>query len=344
MEHEVYVPFPVGSVREALADRVRVARSVPGFQQAAAEGRGDAVEGRLRLRIGGSTITYRGELKITAQGDGFSVKASGAEVRGQGAVRLVLKVVPRPSADGEGTRLVCSGKLSGDGRIAEFEEKVTAAAGRRLLDRFATALTERMRNGSGAGSETRAAAGIGEPDDNDRAIPGIPAPEKGEQDRSRKEDGKGKDDGSADAEARPGTDGEEDTPRSAEGGPADSEATPGVFGTEVPPPSLDPLDSEDGLVDEVDGQGGPEDADDDADGEPVDDGEGRLTAEAAHARRTMIGRSAEEVDHAPPRGRYAPVPAADSTAAAATLRWAAPAAALVVAGAVILGRALRRRR
>lgn len=67
-------------------------------------------------------------------------------------------------------------------------------------------------------------------------------------------------------------------------------------------------------------------------------------AEAAHARRTMIGRSAEEVDHAPPRGRYAPVPSPDLTTAGATLRWVAPAAALALASAVVVGRALRRRR
>ncbi|MFF0014663.1 SRPBCC domain-containing protein [Streptomyces sp. NPDC005374] len=67
-------------------------------------------------------------------------------------------------------------------------------------------------------------------------------------------------------------------------------------------------------------------------------------AEAAHARRTMIGRSAEEVDHAPPRGRYAPVPAPQTVAASATLRWAAPAAAVVLASAIVVGRVLRKRR
>ncbi|MGW0790206.1 SRPBCC domain-containing protein [Streptomyces sp. NPDC002911] len=67
-------------------------------------------------------------------------------------------------------------------------------------------------------------------------------------------------------------------------------------------------------------------------------------AEAAHARRTMIGRSTEEVDHAPPRGRYAPVPSPESGAVGITLRWAAPAAALAIASAVVVGRALRRRR
>ncbi|MFE3286906.1 carbon monoxide dehydrogenase, partial [Streptomyces sp. NPDC059233] len=88
----------------------------------------------------------------------------------------------------------------------------------------------------------------------------------------------------------------------------------------VPPPSLDPVaDMEFTVPDEP-------------------------PAEAAHARRTMIGRSAEEVDHAPPRGRYAPVPAPAATTAGAGLRWIAPAAALALASAVVLGRALRRRR
>ena len=72
---------------------------------------------------------------------------------------------------------------------------------------------------------------------------------------------------------------------------------------------------------------------------------GEPPAEAAHARRTMIGRSAEEVDHAPPRGRYAPVPVSEPVSASATLRWAPPSAgALAVASAIIVSRALRKRR
>ncbi|KOV58557.1 SRPBCC domain-containing protein [Streptomyces sp. MMG1121] len=96
-----------------------------------------------------------------------------------------------------------------------------------------------------------------------------------------------------------------------------------VFDTEVPPPSLDP-------------------AADRLTGDFTDTGE--PPAEAAHARRTMIGRSAEEVDHAPPRGRYAPVPAPQTAAGNQALRWAAPAAALALASAIVVGRALRRRR
>ncbi|MER6554649.1 SRPBCC domain-containing protein [Streptomyces sp. NPDC001725] len=104
-------------------------------------------------------------------------------------------------------------------------------------------------------------------------------------------------------------------------GPAEPSADKeSVFDSPVPPPSLDPSAELEFTVPD----------------EPP--------AEAAHARRTMIGRSTEEVDHAPPRGRYAPVPSPEAGAAGITLRWAAPAAALAIASAVVVGRALRRRR
>jgi hypothetical protein len=101
---------------------------------------------------------------------------------------------------------------------------------------------------------------------------------------------------------------------------AEPEPPASVFEAEVPPSALEPFGEGDFV----------------AGGEPP--------AEAAHARRTMIGRSAEEVDHAPPRGRYAPVPVSEPVSASATLRWVAPAAALAVASAVIVSRALRKRR
>ena len=105
--------------------------------------------------------------------------------------------------------------------------------------------------------------------------------------------------------------------------------THSVFDAEVPPPSLDPHAGDD--QEPAPTVPGPVDGED-------------SIAEAAHARRTMIGRSAEEVDHAPPRGRYAPVPAPEADGGRAVLRWAAPAAAVVVASAIVVTRALRKRR
>ncbi|MER6050781.1 carbon monoxide dehydrogenase subunit G [Streptomyces sp. NPDC001793] len=292
MEHEVYVPFPVGTVRQALTEPERVARCVPGVQLDA-DAAPHRPEGRLRLRIGGSTITYRGVLTVDGgpddgQGDGASgaggtaapviIEASGTEIRGEGTVALTLAVRPAPAAEpGPGTTLVCTGTVRSEGRLAAADDRSAATAGRRLLDRFAENLAADLRD-------------------------------------------------------RPVAEAPEETP----GPPA-----PGLFDTEVPPSSLDPLaDVDDALeeaafADDEDGPGavgGPEEL------------SGVVPAEAAHARRTMIGRSAEEVDHAPPRGRYAPVPAPEPGGSSVPLRWAAPAAAVVLASAVVVGRVLRRRR
>ncbi|MEU1195915.1 SRPBCC domain-containing protein [Streptomyces sp. NPDC005813] len=333
MEHEVFVPVPPERLREALADPARVARAVPGLQQDAGT---PPVCGRLKVRVGGHTITYRGRLAVTPQDDGsYAVEGDASEVRGGGSVKLALTARLLP-ADG-GTTFAFGGTATGDGRVAELPADAVSSAGTRLLSRFAEGLAAGLAptaaaepepersTGSAAGPEAvtdapppaaNGPAGRSEPDSGTApdALPGpTPEPESGH---------------APDAAAS--------TPDST----PDSSPAPGsVFETEVPPPSLDPLADDDLTEGEFAG----EEFDMEEDGEDVLDGEDAM-AEAAHARRTMIGRSAEEVDHAPPRGRYAPVPPPEATAARATLRWAAPAAALALASAIALTRALRKRR
>ncbi|MFH8737546.1 SRPBCC domain-containing protein [Streptomyces sp. NPDC017964] len=277
MEHEVFVPVPAESLRGALAAPELVARAVPGLQR---EASGDG--GRLKLRIGGHTITYRGSLRVTETETGaFAVEGDGTEARGTGSVKFAVTVRVAAASGGSNVTFVASG--SGDGRVAELSEDAVQSAVRRLLSRFAEALGTAAEPGTDPGAQDAAPAGDSAEDTADAAD---------------------------DADAT-------DTD-------AEDEDHTSVFETEIPPPSLAPF-----------AEAAAEEAGFDSEAPP---------AEAAHARRTMIGRSAEEVDHAPPRGRYAPVPAPETTAATATLRWAAPAAALVVASAIVVGRVLRRRR
>ncbi|MFG3194132.1 SRPBCC family protein [Streptomyces omiyaensis] len=302
MEHEVFVPVPAEALRATLTDPARVARCVPGFQRDASEpdpgaasgagtgpddgtgsgpggsgpgtgrGQGDGtgpaagagLAGRLRLRVGGHTITYRGGLRIVERDGAITYEGEGTEARGKGAVEVSLTVVLTPAA--EGTGLGFTGALTATGRLAEEPEEAREAARVRLLDAFVEAAAalaaEAAADAPGAGPEGETAFGTG-------AFDGGPDPE-------------------------PAGSGADLLPGPVPPAPAEFPAAP--------------------------------------------------AAEAAHARRTMIGRSAEEVDHAPPRGRYAPVPAPEPSGAGATLRWVAPAAALALASAVIVGRALRRRR
>ncbi|MCX5342555.1 carbon monoxide dehydrogenase [Streptomyces atratus] len=331
MEHEVFVPVPVPSLRRTLGDLARVARCVPGLQQDADASAGP-LSGRLKVRVDGHTITYRGALRLTvspqdgADGDdGILVAGEGVEARGTGSAKLAL-TISLTQKDG-GTAIGFAGTASGDGRLLELDPAAALATAHRLLDRFVQQLvTETLAGEDAAGEDIgEAERSVGkaveqaieeaaeEADATGAATTRSTAPEAA--------------DDTGDTDTGDTDTGDTDDTDTDDGATADeapsTENPPGtgsVFDAPVPPPSLDPVAEVEFTV---------------PDGPP---------AEAAHARRTMIGRSAEEVDHAPPRGRYAPVPSPDSTTAGATLRWVAPAAALALASAVVVSRALRRRR
>ncbi|MFJ8868965.1 carbon monoxide dehydrogenase [Streptomyces sp. NPDC102473] len=315
MEHEVFVPVPVPALRRTLGDPARVARCVPGLQQDADAAAGP-LAGRLRFRADGHTITYRGALTLrpSAGGDSFSVTGEGVEARGAGSAKLALTIGLRET-DG-GTAIGFTGTASGDGRIVELDEAAALAAAQRLLDRFTQQLVTESLASESLGSEPLAtedgaqggAAAAAEPLAPESAPDATPEAEGPEAEVPDADEPA--------AEPQSGASGSAPQP-SAEPPSPDKES---VFDAPVPPPSLDPSAELEFTVPD----------------EPP--------AEAAHARRTMIGRSTEEVDHAPPRGRYAPVPSPEAGAAGITLRWAAPAAALAIASAVVVGRALRRRR
>ncbi|MFC7899706.1 SRPBCC domain-containing protein [Streptomyces griseoincarnatus] len=428
MEHEVFVPVEAQRLREVLDDPARVARAVPGLQHDAGA---EPVTGRLKVRIGGSSITYRGSVRVSAQDDGvYAVEGEASESRGDGTVRLSLRLTPRP-ADA-GTALVVTGTATADGRVTDLPQDAVTSAVTRLLNRFAENLATAAEESSppespeqltagdaaedrqgprespeqlAAGNEAENTPGppespeqlaVGDfepgattdfettPDAEDApppppqqpsdTVPDTPSepatasgpsaeggPAAGTAPAPEGDSGPGSEPGPGavsgpEGDASPGTEPASDTTPAPEGdgqggesapdavpgpgagtGPepasprdAESAPEPEASGTGPVPPTPEPLDAEFGGG--IDGRPLPGDDDDDS------------LAEAAHARRTMIGRSAEEVDHAPPRGRYAPVPAPQTVASSAPLRWAAPAAALAVASAVVAIRALRRRR
>ena len=224
-------------------------------------------------------------------------------------MELTLTSAP-PADDGEGTDLVCSGTVTG-GRAGS----PARGEGRDLGGRTAAGPLRRRPRRQHRGGPPPAARGRG-----------------GHRRHSRSGDG---------AEG----------PVAGVGAPGDNErAIPGIPGRDEsdegrnrlsrpmfrPPWAPTPA-----------GAAGP-DGSRGAPGEYDSGDRGRLEAagaEAAHARRTMIGRSAEEVDHAPPRGRYAPVPAPEpTTATAGPCAGRHPPRGSSLARAVVVGRVLRRRR
>lgn len=305
MEHEVHVPVPPARLRAALADPARIARAVPGLHQDAGT---EPVAGRLKVRVGSHSITYRGALRVSARDDGsYTVEGDATETRGTGSVKLALTL--RVHAADDGSTVTFDGTATADGRITELAPDAVRSATTRLLERFALNL--------GA-----------EPEDQ---------PEQPEPTHPAAEFGTAEADGPADAEAVDGIDGIDDIDGIEDiddpDDPEDSDDPDGIDGIDGIPEIADTVAG----IGDIGGLDDPH-VSESFDGTPVP------PAEAAHARRTMIGRSAEEVDHAPPRGRYAPVPAPQAVSTNATLRWAAPAAALVVASAIVVNRVLRKRR
>lgn len=306
MEHQVFVPVPVPALRRTLGDPLRVARCVPGLQRDA-DASASPLAGRLRFRADGHTITYRGELKLSGPEGTETPGGERFSVNGEGV-----------EARGTGAvRLALTiGLTETDGGTTLAYSGTVSGGGRlvELEEGAALAAAQRLldRFTQQLVTETLAAH-----EDDGTAVEDVAAEGlEGDVEAAAGAAGDGPSgDGPSGKEGSAGT-----GPEAGADAGADAGGPGSVYDSPVPPPSLDPVAGVEFTVPD----------------EPP--------AEAAHARRTMIGRSAEEVDHAPPRGRYAPVPSPGGGGASTVLRWAAPAAALVLASAVVLGRALRRRR
>ncbi|MEV7776652.1 hypothetical protein [Kitasatospora sp. NPDC088351] len=368
MEHEVVVPMPAGLVRQALQDPALLARSVPGLStEPAAVGSGPAEEigGRLRLRIGASTITYKGVLSLIEGREGvLTAFAEGQEARGSGEATATVRISVADGA-GAGTAVVrFTGDLSATGRLTEFDEETLAATGRRLLDRFAAALVS-PDGETDADTDTEAEADADTDADADSGTGTDAAPNAADGESTDESTGDGTEEADEaeettatvhfleDRQDEPGDDLEDDLSDLIAFSDADAER----FGL--------PTGDRDGQDEQADtGQPAAESED-----LPTD-----LPADLPFAyeeepvlsgpvRRSIVGRSAEEVDHAPPRGRYAPALPARSARARAASRWGGEAGGIVVpgpggrsavpwmigggvallGGAVVLVRALRRR-
>jgi carbon monoxide dehydrogenase subunit G len=297
MEHEVLVPLSPQALRRSLDRPELLGVCLPGFTPD--EERESALEGRLKLRIGSTSITYRGELRRLDAGDDpqeFLFALDGRQAVGTGTVAgtVRLRLDPDTADPGLETRVTFLTSVQGTGRIEELSDASVRAAVHKLLDRFCVELAERAEEDvlpASASEQTGASEfflveGLGELND------------------------------------------------------------------------LGPLEEE--LHDLA---GLPEFSELDGHPAPAEQG---AEATADPARRHIVGRSAEEVDHAPPRGRYAPALPARSARSRASARWGSPeprmgeppvptperiptpwlvgGGVVLLGGAFMLARALRRSR
>jgi len=131
VEHELVVAAPVDAVRALLTDPDRSTACVPGLTvETFAPGE---YGGRLRLRVGSTTVTYRGTATVSPA-DTVRLDLDGQEARGSGIAKGTLTV--SLSGEGQSTRVGLDADIAVTGRLGSLDPAVLEDAARRLFARF----------------------------------------------------------------------------------------------------------------------------------------------------------------------------------------------------------------
>ncbi|WP_248965906.1 SRPBCC family protein [Sphaerisporangium perillae] len=143
-EHEFTVPVPIEQAWSVLLDVERVAPCLPGATLDTVDG--DTFTGRMKVKVGPITVTYRGEASfqsVDKDAHTLSIKASGKEARGTGTAGAVVDAAL--AGEGGQTRVKVETSFNVTGRPAQFGRGVMAEVGAKLIDRFAANLAALLR-------------------------------------------------------------------------------------------------------------------------------------------------------------------------------------------------------
>lgn len=154
LEHEFTVPVPVEQAWPVLLDVDRVAPCMPGATLDTVEG--DEFTGRLKVKVGPITVTYRGKARFTGkdeQAHKVTIEGSGKEARGSGTASATVRA--QLHGEGDTTRVTVHTTLNVTGRPAQFGRNVMAEVGSKLVGQFADCLAREL---AGPGPEEAAAA------------------------------------------------------------------------------------------------------------------------------------------------------------------------------------------
>ncbi|MBE1533596.1 SRPBCC family protein [Actinomadura algeriensis] len=145
LDHEFTVPVPVDQAWSVLLDVERIAPCMPGATLDAVDG--DEYRGRMKVRVGAMTITYRGTVKIVAADETareVTLEASAKEARGSGTAAATVRATLRED-DGT-TRVTVRTELNVTGRPAQFGRNILAEVGSKIIGRFAKNLATEIES------------------------------------------------------------------------------------------------------------------------------------------------------------------------------------------------------
>ncbi|MDN3357156.1 SRPBCC domain-containing protein [Actinomadura sp. DC4] len=143
LDHEFTVPVPVDQAWPVLLDVERIAPCMPGATLDSVDG--DEFTGRLKVKLGAMTITYKGSARIASQDAGthtVSIEGTGKEARGSGTASATVQA--QMHDEGERTRVTVHTKLNVTGRPAQFGRNIMSEVGGKLVNRFAGNLADEI--------------------------------------------------------------------------------------------------------------------------------------------------------------------------------------------------------
>ena len=160
MDHSFTVPVPPDRAWDVLLDVKGIAPCMPGAT--VDEFDGEVVTGRIKVKVGPVSLTYRGTAKFIERDPAAHMvvmEASGKETRGAGTASATVRASLEPESSGEATKVTMHTTMNVTGRPAQFGRGVMVEVGGKLVERFAGNLAQ-LISGDGAAADG-AAAGDG---------------------------------------------------------------------------------------------------------------------------------------------------------------------------------------
>jgi uncharacterized protein len=162
MDHSFTVPVPPERAWDVLLDVKKIAPCMPGATVDDFDG--EVVTGRIKVKVGPVSLTYKGTAKFTERDPEARVillEASGKETRGAGTASATVRATLEPESGGEATKASMHTTMNVTGRPAQFGRGVMVEVGGKLVEQFAQNLRQLITE-DGAAADSGASAGQAE--------------------------------------------------------------------------------------------------------------------------------------------------------------------------------------
>ncbi|MEO3797365.1 SRPBCC family protein [Nonomuraea sp. B10E15] len=153
IENSFTVPLTVDQAWSTLLDLSQVAECMPGAVLDSSEG--DVFAGRVKVKVGPVSLTYKGQAEITQRDEASHVAvlvAKGRDARGNGTAGA--NVTMRLADDGGHTRVDLLTELDITGRPAQMGRGVMTEVSNRLINQFAESLAGKLAAERATGAAT----------------------------------------------------------------------------------------------------------------------------------------------------------------------------------------------